>query len=91
MVGLNLISMMPPSLRRIFRATYNVSANGPYFSVDINNYNGSLYFGNAEGFVEMGGYGIYNGGSHEAFISESGSRTIVDQRLNAIIPRRPAT
>ena len=30
----------------------------------------------------MGGYGIYNAGSHEAFISESGSRTIVDQRLN---------
>ena len=63
-------------------ATYNASANGPYFSVDINNYNGSLYFGNAEGFVEMGGYGIFNVGSHEAFISESGSRTIVDQRLN---------
>mgnify|MGYP001232991240 FL=1 len=65
-------------------ATYNTSANGPYFSVDINNYNGSLYFGNAEGFVEMGGYGIYNVGSHEAFISESGSRTFADQRFQDI-------
>tara|TARA_Y100000590_G_scaffold435016_1_gene553945 strand:+ start:3923 stop:7948 length:4026 start_codon:yes stop_codon:yes gene_type:complete len=56
-------------------ATYNINAGGPYISVDEDNYNGSLFFGNADGWQELGYFGYFNVGSHEAFMSGGGTRT----------------
>lgn len=51
-------------------ATFNIGTNGPFISVDQDNYNGSLYFGNnTDGWTEMSAFGIFVVGSHEALIS----------------------
>jgi len=57
-------------------ATYNVNAGGPYISVDEDNYNGSLYFGNEEGWTELGYFNFFNVGSHEAFMSGGQTRAL---------------
>ena len=50
-------------------ATYNVLASGPYIGYDSDTYNGTLYFGShTGGFTELGEYGYYGTGSHEAYV-----------------------
>ena len=48
--------------------TENVLPNGPYIGVDDSFYNGTLYFGSVGEFTELGTYGYYYVGSHEASV-----------------------
>jgi len=48
--------------------TANVLAGGPYVGVDDSFYDGSLYFGSTGAFTELGVYGYYYVGSHEAYV-----------------------
>jgi len=48
--------------------TENVLPNGPYIGVDDSFYNGILYFGSVGEFTELGTYGYYYVGSHEASV-----------------------
>ncbi len=57
-------------------ATYNVAPGGPYIGVDNSSYNADLYFGNIDGWTELGEFGYQYVGSHEALIYASG-RSIV--------------
>ncbi|MDZ7740423.1 MAG: T9SS type A sorting domain-containing protein [Bacteroidota bacterium] len=50
-------------------ATFNAGAGGPYIGMDDSYYDGSLYFGTIGDFTELGEYGYYYVGSHEAYIS----------------------
>ncbi len=59
-------------------ATYNVLAGGPYVSIDQDNYSASLFFGNTvDGWTEMGDYGYFAEGSHEALIAAAGRSVTV--------------
>ncbi len=60
-------------------ATYNVLAGGPYVSVDDSYYDGTLFFGNAaDGWDELGTFGYFYVGSHEALIASAGARSITE-------------
>ncbi|MBH09362.1 MAG: hypothetical protein CMG74_03230 [Candidatus Marinimicrobia bacterium] len=68
-------------------ATYNVNPGGPYISVDEDNYNGSLYFGNTtDGWQELGYFGYFNVGSHEAFMTGSGALQVTMRNDNNDYP-----
>lgn len=54
-------------------ATFNQEAEGPKIGVDNSYYFGSLYFGSIGDFTELGEYGYYSVGSHEAGILTSNS------------------
>ena len=59
-------------------ATYNVLAGGPYVSIDEDSYSASLFFGNeVDGWTEMGDYGFFAEGSHEALIAAAGRSVTV--------------
>ena len=59
-------------------ATYNILAGGPYISIDQDTYSTSLFFGNAvDGWTEMGDYGYFAEGSHEALIAAAGRSVTV--------------
>jgi len=49
--------------------TANVFPDGPFIGVDDSFYNGSLYFGTPGEFTELGTYGYYYVGSHEALVT----------------------
>ena len=49
--------------------TANVLPNGPYVGVDDSFYDGTLYFGSPGDFTELGTWGYYYVGSHEAFVT----------------------
>lgn len=60
-------------------ATYNTLAGGPYVGVDDSFYDGSLYFGSLGAFTELGVWGYYYVGSHQALVSYGAkSGTIAD-------------
>jgi len=49
--------------------TANVLPNGPFVGVDDSFYDGSLFFGSPGAFTELGVYGYYYVGSHEAYVT----------------------
>jgi len=49
--------------------TANVLPDGPSVGVDDSFYDGTLYFGSPGAFTELGEYGYYYVGSHEAFVT----------------------
>ncbi|MDZ7743018.1 MAG: carboxypeptidase regulatory-like domain-containing protein [Bacteroidota bacterium] len=65
-------------------ATLNVDAGGPYIGVDNSYYDGSLYFGTIGDFTEMGEFGYFYAGSHEAYVElEIGDNVVVNSVLTA--------
>jgi len=48
--------------------TENAAPDGPFVGVDDSFYDGSLFFGSPGAFTELGVYGYYYVGSHEAFV-----------------------
>ncbi len=65
-------------------ATFNVMAGGPYVGMDDSFYDGSLYFGAVGDFTEMGEFGYFYVGSHEALVEyEMGDNVVVNSVLTA--------
>jgi hypothetical protein len=49
-------------------ATFNVLPDGPFIGMDDSYYDASLYFGSIGSFTELGQYGYFYIGSHEAYV-----------------------
>ncbi|MDZ7742105.1 MAG: carboxypeptidase regulatory-like domain-containing protein [Bacteroidota bacterium] len=65
-------------------ATFNVMAGGPYVGMDDSFYDGSLYFGAIGDLTEMGEFGYFFVGSHEALVEyEVGDNVVVNSVLTA--------
>ncbi|MBC8403112.1 MAG: hypothetical protein H8E14_16620, partial [Candidatus Marinimicrobia bacterium] len=66
-------------------ATYNVLPGGPYISIDEDTYSASLFFGNAiDGWTELGDFGFFAEGSHEALIADGG-RTVAVRPNDSVV------
>lgn len=64
--------------------TANAAPDGPFVGVDDSFYDGSLYFGAIGDFTELGQYGYFYVGSHEAYVGyESDGGTVVNSVLTA--------
>jgi type IX secretion system substrate protein/carboxypeptidase family protein len=65
-------------------STFNVAAGGPYVGMDDSFYDGSLFFGSIGAFDEMGTFGYYYVGSHEAHVEYAvGDNVVVNSVLTA--------
>ena len=64
-------------------ATFNVLPDGPFIGVDDSYYDASLYFGSIGSFTELGEWGYFYIGSHEAYVEyETSDNVIVNSVLS---------
>jgi hypothetical protein len=65
-------------------ATFNVLPDGPFIGIDDSYYDGSLYFGSIGNFTELGEYGYFYIGSHEAYVEYEISDNVV---VNSVLSK----
>jgi hypothetical protein len=58
-------------------ATFNVLPDGPFIGVDDSYYDATLYFGTVGDFTELGEWGYFFIGSHEAYVEYAISDNVV--------------
>jgi hypothetical protein len=58
-------------------ATFNVLPDGPFIGIDDSYYDATLYFGSIGAFTELGEYGYFYIGSHEAYVEYAISDNVV--------------
>ena len=65
-------------------ATFNVLPEGPYIGMDDSYYDATLYFGSIGYFTELGEYGYFCVGSHEAYVEYETSENVV---VNSVLSK----
>ena len=64
-------------------ATFNVIPDGPFIGMDDSYYDATLYFGSVGAFTELGEYGYFCVGSHEAYVEYVSDNVVVNSVLTS--------
>jgi len=64
-------------------ATFNVLPDGPFIGIDDSYYDATLYFGAIGSFTELGEYGYFCVGSHEAYVEYVSDNVVVNSVLTS--------